>query len=248
MKVARVIVDVPIGQPLDYAFGAVDPASIPAGTPVMVPVKTTAQVGVVVGHGAESVVPPGKLRPIEAAIAPLAPLSDRWLRLTRFAADYYHHAWGEVAVPALPPMLRRAPPPRFEQRLTAMRQAWPGVATAGDAEAVLQLRSEQQAAIDAIGAAAGYARFLLFGITGSGKTAVYLGAIGAALAVDPGAQALLLVPEINLTPQLEALVRARFPGECVVSLHSGLADGERNAAWLAAHEGRAPSTERRRRP
>jgi len=47
------------------------------------------------------------------------------------------------------------------------------------------------------------------------------------------------VPEINLTPQLEALVRARFPAHSVVALHSGLAAGERAASWLAAHEGRA---------
>jgi primosomal protein N' (replication factor Y) (superfamily II helicase) len=49
----------------------------------------------------------------------------------------------------------------------------------------------------------------------------------------------MLVPEINLTPQLEALVRARFADCGVVTLHSGLADAERSAAWLAAHEGRA---------
>ena len=80
---------------------------------------------------------------------------------------------------------------------------------------------------------------LLFGVTGSGKTEVYLSAIERILAGKPTAQALLLVPEINLTPQLEARVRARFPAEGVVALHSGLAAGERTGAWLAAHEGRA---------
>ncbi len=76
-------------------------------------------------------------------------------------------------------------------------------------------------------------------MTGSGKTEVYLALIERVLAAAPGAQALLLVPEINLTPQLEAQVRARFPAHGVVALHSGLAAGERSAAWLAAHEGRA---------
>ena len=64
-------------------------------------------------------------------------------------------------------------------------------------------------------------------MTGSGKTEVYLSAIERILAGKPNAQALLLVPEINLTPQLEARVRARFPPEGVVALHSGLAAGER---------------------
>jgi primosomal protein N' (replication factor Y) len=80
---------------------------------------------------------------------------------------------------------------------------------------------------------------LLFGVTGSGKTEVYLSAIERRLEADPDAQALLLVPEINLTPQLEAQVRTRFPSFGVVALHSGLAAGQRAAAWLAAHEGRA---------
>ena len=247
MRFARVIVDVPIEQPLDYALGDCDPASLVPGTPVLVPFKRSDQVGIAVGLAADSALPPDKIRPLIAPILIAAPLGERWLKLTRFAADYYHCAWGEVALPALPPMLRRRPVARLAQRVEKMRAAPVGVATAdavgsgadGAGPAVPVLRDEQQAAVDAIAAAAGYARFLLFGVTGSGKTEVYLHAIAATLAADPAAQALLLVPEINLTPQLEALVRARFPGEAVASLHSGLNDGERNAAWLAAHEGRA---------
>lgn len=98
------------------------------------------------------------------------------------------------------------------------------------------LTPEQTAAVGAICAALGtYQASLLWGITGSGKTEVYLHAIAGALARD--AQALLLVPEIALTPQLESLVIARFPGVPVVTLHSGLADGERAARWQAARSG-----------
>ncbi len=53
------------------------------------------------------------------------------------------------------------------------------------------------------------------------------------------AQILILVPEINLTPQLEGNIRARFPGMLVATLHSGLSEGERMLHWLAAHQGRA---------
>ncbi|MDP3482154.1 MAG: DEAD/DEAH box helicase family protein, partial [Sulfuricella sp.] len=67
--------------------------------------------------------------------------------------------------------------------------------------------------------------WLLYGITGSGKTEVYLRAIEQIL--RQGGQALVLVPEINLTPQLESRFRARFPDTCQVSLHSRLSAGER---------------------
>lgn len=99
------------------------------------------------------------------------------------------------------------------------------------------LSPEQRAAADAIRASCGFAAFLLDGVTGSGKTEVYLDAIAGALA--HGRQALVLVPEIGLTPQAVARYRARL-GVPVAALHSGLADGERAAAWLAAARGEAP--------
>lgn len=101
------------------------------------------------------------------------------------------------------------------------------------------LHPEQRQAVDAIAAANGFAPFLLHGVTGSGKTEVYLHAIAAALARDPGGQVLMLVPEINLTPQLQARIAARFPTAPLAVLHSGMADQERTLHWLAAHRGEA---------
>ena len=98
------------------------------------------------------------------------------------------------------------------------------------------LNPEQRSAADAIRAADGFASFLLDGVTGSGKTEVYLDAIGNCLA--RGRQALVLVPEIGLTPQVLARFRARL-GVPVHALHSGLGDGERAATWLAAMRGQA---------
>jgi primosomal protein N' (replication factor Y) len=101
-----------------------------------------------------------------------------------------------------------------------------------------ELLPEQTAALAEIRAAMeGYHAFLLLGVTGSGKTEVYLHAIATAL--EQGKQALLLVPEIALTPQLEGLVGSRFPGLRTVSLHSGLAETERLEHWQAARDGRA---------
>ncbi|MBC7943752.1 MAG: primosomal protein N', partial [Burkholderiales bacterium] len=101
-----------------------------------------------------------------------------------------------------------------------------------------KLTAEQQAGIDAILAEpAGFNVWLLHGITGSGKTEIYMRVIARVLAA--GEQALVLVPEIALTPQLEGRFRARFPQANLVTLHSSLAAGERAANWLAAQAGRA---------
>ncbi len=99
------------------------------------------------------------------------------------------------------------------------------------------LNAAQAAAVAAMTAALGrFQVFLLEGVTGSGKTEVYLQVIEAALA--QGRQALVLTPEIGLTPQLLARFRERLPGPLAVS-HSGLSDEERLKAWLMAREGRA---------
>lgn len=81
-----------------------------------------------------------------------------------------------------------------------------------------------------------FAAHLLYGVTGSGKTEVYLRVIDAA--ISKGGQALVLVPEIALTPQLVDRFRRRFSAG-VVALHSGLTAGERRDAWRAAHCGQA---------
>ncbi len=101
-----------------------------------------------------------------------------------------------------------------------------------------QLLPEQAQAVAAVAQRCGsFAPFLLHGVTGSGKTEVYLRLIEAAL--QRGEQALMLVPEIALTPQLEARVAGRFPRAHLVSLHSGLATGARSRGFIAALWGEA---------
>ena len=96
--------------------------------------------------------------------------------------------------------------------------------------------AQKAAAAEVTGALPGYRAFLLDGVTGSGKTEVYLEAIAAAVA--RGRQALVLLPEINLTPQTLARFRARFGR--VAAFHSGLSEGERLATWLSSRDGSAP--------
>ncbi|HQR51290.1 MAG TPA: DEAD/DEAH box helicase, partial [Methylophilaceae bacterium] len=102
-----------------------------------------------------------------------------------------------------------------------------------------KLNTDQQAALEAIQAAGpDFGVWLLHGITGSGKTEVYMHLLQAMLA-GPGRQALVLVPEINLTPQLEARFRARFPHHPIVMLHSQMNERERLHGWLRAQSGEA---------
>ncbi len=100
-----------------------------------------------------------------------------------------------------------------------------------------QLTDEQQQVVDTVTQAAGFGCFLLHGITGSGKTEVYVHLIDYVL--QRGGQVLLLVPEINLTPQLEGYFLNRFPDAALVSLHSGLSENERLKNWQQAQTGAA---------
>lgn len=107
-----------------------------------------------------------------------------------------------------------------------------------------QLNTEQQSAVSQILAEKNsFIPWLLHGITGSGKTEVYIRLIQAVLSpenrANVDAQVLVLVPEINLTPQLEARFKSRFPAFLLVSLHSNLSESERLLHWQLAQSGEA---------
>ncbi|WP_018935872.1 primosomal protein N' [Thioalkalivibrio sp. ALJ24] len=149
---------------------------------------------------------------------------------------------GRLDRPTLSGILGRRPAPREMERLA--EHGWlecrtpddaPPDPADTDAAADRPLTPEQQAAVDAL--TPGEARpLLLEGVTGSGKTEVYLRM--AQRVVARGEQVLVLIPEIALTPQLAARIQARFPGQ-VALLHSGLAEGERLRAWASAARGDA---------
>ncbi len=105
-------------------------------------------------------------------------------------------------------------------------------------ESGLVLNEEQQAAVDSVGSAVGtgkYKAFLMHGVTGSGKTLVYINAIRKALSA--GLSSILTVPEISLTPQLIDRFSAAFDGRIAV-IHSRMTQGERYDSWKAVREGR----------
>lgn len=122
------------------------------------------------------------------------------------------------------------------EKTTATEKSDETVPYQNDKAWTLKLNKEQQNAIDKITSSTAYNAFLLNGITGSGKTEVYLHLIRHILASDK--QVLVLIPEIGLTPQFIDRIKERF-GENVVVLHSGLSESERLIAWLKARDGTA---------
>jgi primosomal protein N' (replication factor Y) len=173
------------------------------------------------------------IKPIAGQLQGIAPLAPRWRELVSFASSYYQRGLGEVALAALPPQLRGLTSEQVARRMK--RPAHEGTAT--QQQAAVPPTPEQAEALQQLQAGDGC--FLLFGATGSGKTEVYLQAVQRLFEADPQAQALVMVPEINLTPQLEERFVARFGAANVVSLHSGMTHPQRLKSWLAAHSGAA---------
>ncbi|MCO5107371.1 MAG: primosomal protein N' [Burkholderiaceae bacterium] len=224
----------------DYSIAAAFAGVVAVGSWVVVPWGQGRRVGVVAGLSDHCEIDAARVKPLLAVLedAPLLPAS--WLELARFCADYYHRGIGEVTLPAIPKLLRTPPSARPRGSAFARaRERFAPPASARAASVPPELNEAQRSALDALRAADGFAVFLLHGITGSGKTEVYLHWLDEVLARDARCQVLLLVPEIALTPQLAAQVAARFPAHSVAVLHSDLADSDRAAHWLAAVEGRA---------
>lgn len=360
----RVALDVPVPGLFDYRVDR----PVKVGQRVVVPFGRRDLIGVVVDLPAAPALDESKLRDVIRVLDDLTPLPEDWLRLARFAAEYYQRPLGEVMLPALPGPLRKpssydgvrsgdGPIARLDERAgradaavakaaakearaaekavkaaekaakaaakasksaekatkatiqagplkgkdaesgalaAAAVQAWVPVdnlveapvdigadgvtGPSGDAPAGPDAPADganpadrasptnpaepidpidptgspiaitrpilgraQQEAVDALATLEGFKPVLLHGVTGSGKTEVYLHAAERVLAA--GRQVLLLVPEINLTPQLEGVLRRRLEATAgkdgVAVLHSGLAEGERLSAWLRIVRGQA---------
>jgi primosomal protein N' (replication factor Y) (superfamily II helicase) len=172
-----------------------------------------------------SQVPPERLVPVDEIVAGIPPLPDDVRALARFVSEYYQEPIGQCFAQALPPLVVARRVPRAPAPLPA-------------AVVPTALNPDQRTAVDAaLREAHRFSPSLLQGVTGSGKTEVYLAV--AAQVIGAGRQALVLVPEINLTPQLTERIAGTLPGIHTAILHSRLSAGERRAHWLAAANGDA---------
>ena len=225
MAIARIALPVAAWHLFDYWIP--DGLQVAQGDIVRVRLAGRLQCGVVTGIESTSDFL-DRVQPIES-LAGVARLPAEIMELAEFAGAYYQAPPGMAFALVTPPLVRAR---------ASNREAMAASPATDELRPRHALNPPQRAAVDAIVAAhRSFAPMLLHGITGSGKTDVYLAA--AAHFVAQGEQVLILVPEINLTPQFEQHVAAALPGVATATLHSRLAAGARRKHWDAAANGTA---------
>ena len=225
MAIARIALPVAAWHLFDYWIP--DGLQVGQGDIVRVRLAGRLQCGVVTGIESTSDFL-DRVQPIES-LAGVARLPAEIMELAEFAGAYYQAPPGMAFALVTPPLVRAR---------ASKREAMAASPATDELRPRHALNPPQRAAVDAIVAAhRSFAPMLLHGITGSGKTDVYLAA--AAHFVAQGEQVLILVPEINLTPQFEQHVAAALPGVATATLHSRLATGARRKHWDAAANGTA---------
>jgi len=218
---AEIAVPVPLRRTFTYRIpdelrGAVRPGAV-----VTVPFGRRKITGFVVGL--VETPPAVELKDILTAETDDLSLPPELMRLAEWVADYYLAPFGEVLRTALPAGLGKRSPGEVPE--------------AAGTPSPVTLNEEQTCALAAIEASLqgeDPASFLLHGVTGSGKTEVYLRA--ATSAVQAGGKVLILIPEIALSPQMVARVEARF-GNRVALWHSALTPSRRRAVWTRTRRG-----------
>lgn len=199
---------------------------IPPGTRVSVPFGTRELQGFVVREA--STLPPGiEIRPVTETLDTTPLVRKNVLDLCSWVAEYYSAPLGEVLRGALPPAITQKHVDRFKA---------PNPVPYAIAHPI-ELNAAQATALDTVRSREGFQSILLHGVTGSGKTEVYMRAVEDCR--RSGKTALVLVPEINLTPQLRERFARRF-GTHMALLHSALTRTERIAEWLRVYHGLAP--------
>ncbi len=221
---ARIAIPLPIERLFTYAVPEDIREAIEIGKRVAVPFSGRQLTGYVVGLTDEG--PPRQVKDITSLLEPFPIFDKGMLQLTRWLADYYGCSWGESLKAASPPIIKRA------------RKRGKEAQSSGEKGSLLLPNPEQQQALDLIEKCLSGrpAVILLHGVTGSGKTEIYLQSIARVL--EKGKQALVLLPEISLTPQTVERFQARF-GEGIALWHSRLSPGERYREWMRIKRGEA---------
>ncbi|HIM57862.1 MAG TPA: primosomal protein N' [Gammaproteobacteria bacterium] len=220
------IVEVAIPIPLNKTFDYLCDVEVRVGARVKVPFVRKKVVGIVLAIKDKSDF--DKLKSVEEVLDDVPILDKPILDFLFWSAQYYHHPIGEVISAALPKNLRLGKPAKIK-KVTGL-----SIATETPD---YQITDEQSHAIDEVlKSQANYHGFLLHGVTGSGKTEVYLHITQALL--NQGKQVLVLVPEIGLTPQMITRFESRLETR-VVAIHSQLNETQKLDAYLMAKNGEA---------
>ena len=222
MQINEVTIPVPLHNTFDYLCKE----KVGIGSRVKVPFGNKKVIGIVLSHKDKSSFT--KLKEIEEIIDHEALLSEEILKFLSWSANYYHHPIGEVLSNAIPKNLRNGKPAVIKKPIEVDDKV---------SSSELEHTSEQNLAItEVLKGSSKFNGFLLHGVTGSGKTEVYLSITEQLL--KKGKQVLVLVPEIGLTPQMISRFEQRIDGR-VVAVHSQLNETQKQDAYLLAKDGDA---------
>jgi primosomal protein N' (replication factor Y) len=219
-----VAVDAPLNEPLTYLAPKELSDQLKRGLLVNVPLGKRSVKGLLLSPTHQ--VPEFTIKPIQDIDPEYQSLPEYFIKWLEWMAQYYMHPVGSVASSAYPPLRRKE-----KQRKSNRPPVVPILENLQPPE----LTPEQAKVFAGISKSTGFSTHLLFGVTGSGKTEVYLRLLEETL--KKGKQGLVLVPEISLTPQLLHRFAERFGDEIAV-LHSQLTDRERTNQWWEMVEGR----------
>lgn len=231
MKNTNDILEIAIASPLRRSFDYlipddVLPERLVPGQRIQVPFGKQTQIGILIRSKTQSDFPRSKLKSAHQVLDDATLVSPDIFKLCLWASEYYHHSLGEIIHACLPTHLRKG-------KAAILSNTQRPIGTATD-EKKHTLNPEQEDAVNTITQQERFASILLEGITGSGKTEVYLSSIESVL--KRGKQAMVLVPEIGLTPQTVTRFEQRFSVPISV-LHSGLTEKQRLQEWLKAQQG-----------
>jgi len=226
-----VAVDAPLPEPLTYNATSEQEPLLAPGTKVTVPLGRRNVDGVILGSlgspdklneatNQTTAAPKFKIKDILEVDQSYSPVPKIYLEWSQWLSQYYLHPIGEVTQTLFPP-LKKGNPKRKSKKAPVLPEV-------GELAPVPTLMAEQESIVKKISAAEGFQVHLLFGVTGSGKTEVYLEVLEKTLAL--GKSGLVLVPEISLTPQLIQRFSKRF-GQKIAVLHSHLTEREKTDQW-----------------
>jgi len=219
--IVDVVVPYRVGQSFHYEISSSERDQLQLGSVIEVPLGTRKTHAFVLGFPESTSVPENRMRSIEKIISDIPAFDEPMLKFYRWVADYYCYPLGEVIAAAIPKVC-------LNQKYRSKAPVSPQVDGQVEQTQAPELNDEQRFAVSRILENSSQRPVLLHGVTGSGKTEVYMAAMAEALSVGKGA--LVLVPEIALTPQLWTRFSSRFPGKVAV-LHSDLTPRERWIEW-----------------